>query len=282
MLQESGETVNFLFWNLKRQYTDPLCVCLVELVILHGIQILIVAEAVPDFRQKFLQCCGEQGLDYWEVEPTDPKVKTHIFSCYPRESFRDLGGSARMRATGVRVANFGEILLFSLHLWDPRNTSSEDQDFRSIQVAQQIRQQQSLLRHSRSIVVGDFNMNPFKPAMISPAGFHTVMDKVIAQSGGREIDGQTYTYLYNPTWHLMGNQVTSVPGSYYFTQPKVTYYWYMLDQVLVGPDLISKFSIDSLALLTQVNDHSLLTPQAGKPDAQLYSDHLPLKFSLLL
>lgn len=288
MSQTLVERVNFLFWNLKGGSQDSLCACLTELVVLHDIQILIVAEATLTLRQRFLQHCQGQGLGYSELETLQPQVKTHIFSRYPPASFRDLAGSDRMRVLAVKIGDLEEILLFSLHLWDARNSSLEDRGFRSMQIAQQIKAQQNLAGHSRSIVVGDFNMNPFDPPMISPAGFHAVMDRAIsqrrtsAQRNGRIIDDETYPYLYNPTWHLMGNQVSRVPGSYYFSQPKVTHYWYTLDQVLVGPDLVSRFSIDSLELLTQVNDHHLLTPQAGKPNAKLYSDHLPLKFSLLL
>lgn len=286
MSQTLVERVNFLFWNLKGGSQDSLCACLTELVVLHDIQILIVAEATLTLRQRFLQHCQGQGLGYSELETLQPQVKTHIFSRYPPASFRDLAGSDRMRVLGVKIGDLDEILLFSLHLSDARNYSLEDRAFLSQPIAQQIRTEQDRAGHSRSIVVGDFNMNPFDPPMISPAGFHAVMDKAIIQrkKGKRTIKKEDviYPYLYNPTWHLMGNQVASVPGSYYFSQPKVTHYWYTLDQVLVGPDLVSKFSIDALALLTQVNGHCLLTSRSGKPNAKRYSDHLPLKFSLLL
>jgi hypothetical protein len=284
MLQQSGEMVNFLFWNLNRQENaiDHLCDCLTELVMIHEIHILIIAEATPTLRQRFLHHCRDRGLEYSEVQSLQPQVKTHIFSCYPQRNFRDLVASDRMRGTGIKLGNLDEILLFSLHLCDARNHSPDDQNFASRPIASQIRTEQKKEGHCRSIVVGDFNMNPFDTGMIDPDGFHAVMDRAIAQREGRNIYGELYPYFYNPTWHLMGNQVARVPGSYYFIQPKVTQYWYTLDQVLVGSDLIPKFMVESLELLTQVKNHHLLTSLAGKPRKSRYSDHLPLKFSLFL
>ncbi len=55
----------------------------------------------------------------------------------------------------------------------------------------------------------------------------------------------------------------------------------MFDQVLIRPDLLDFFQIDSLKIITEINGISLLS-DFGRPNKSKGSDHLPILFSLNL
>ena len=96
----------------------------------------------------------------------------------------------------------------------------------------------------RSIVFGDFNMNPFEPGMIHHEGFHALP----SQQMDTEIEfyGSPYKTFYNPTWEKYGDfeidkhTVRQKPSGSYFTKNSsdINYYWYLFDQVILRKDLI--------------------------------------------
>ena len=53
----------------------------------------------------------------------------------------------------------------------------------------------------------------------------------------------------------------------------------MFDQVLIRPELTERFDSDQLKILTSIGVQSLVQLD-GRPDAENYSDHLPVIFEL--
>lgn len=130
-----------------------------------------------------------------------------------------------------------------------------------------------------SIVVGDFNMNPFDEGMISALGFNAVMCPNVAQKKSRKVLGEQRKFYYNPMWHIMGNKESVCKETYYYSTSTKSYYWYTYDQVLLRPELIKNFSIDKLNIINEINGMSLLT-KSNIPNKKEISDHLPLKFEI--
>ena len=72
----------------------------------------------------------------------------------------------------------------------------------------------------------------------------------------------------------------SPPGTYYYSSSEqVSYFWNIFDQVIIRPDVVEFFDIDSLKVVTQVDDIKLLNKN-GIPDKNNISDHLPIFFSI--
>lgn len=130
-----------------------------------------------------------------------------------------------------------------------------------------------------TIIVGDFNLQPFSNGIIGAYGFNAVMDAQKAEKISRTLDGQQVKFYYNPIWHLMGNQ-NGVPGTYYTDtdQEDKSFYWYTFDQVLLRPALIKYFVWDEFVIIDHVGTKSLV--QSGKIHKEKYSDHLPIKFEI--
>jgi len=130
-----------------------------------------------------------------------------------------------------------------------------------------------------TIVIGDFNANPFEKSLNGVDCLHAISDRRIAIAlEKRSFCEKDYRMLYNPMWNLLGD--TCLCGGSYFYTPNghESYYWNMFDQVLLHPQLINQFDHDSLEIVTNAGANCLLTKN-GRPDEKI-SDHLPIFFSL--
>jgi len=130
----------------------------------------------------------------------------------------------------------------------------------------------------RSIVIGDLNMNPFDPGITNADGFHAVMSRKETKPAGRMVNGKRYAFYYNPMWGLLGDRGDRPPGTFRRLDGVYCLFWNMLDQVLIRPDLINRFSEESLRILDHDSQSSLLTPR-GSSSPKL-CDHLPFVFEM--
>jgi endonuclease/exonuclease/phosphatase family metal-dependent hydrolase len=150
-------------------------------------------------------------------------------------------------------------------------------------VIDKIRRAETDVGHSRTVVVGDFNMNPFEFGLVAADCFHAVMDTRIADKQSRKVQGEVRKFFYNPMWHLFRETFSAPLGTYYYNNSsrQRNYYWNTFDQVLVSPDLLDSFPIDQLSVLTTIGKIALVR-EDGRPDPAVGSDHLPILFDLAL
>ena len=59
--------------------------------------------------------------------------------------------------------------------------------------------------NKRTIVFGDFNMNPFEEGLINSSGLHNTNNKEIALTKQRNFQGNSYDFFYNPMWNFFGD-----------------------------------------------------------------------------
>lgn len=136
-------------------------------------------------------------------------------------------------------------------------------------------------KDNKTIVCGDFNMNPYESGMLGACSFNAMMDKRIALKKKRRLDGDDYNFFYNPMWGCLGdNGKGGTPGTHYLTGSEYTQpYWHMLDQVILRPDVIPYFDDNGLKILKSGRTYSLVS-RDGHPDKKK-SDHFPILFTLI-
>jgi len=265
----------FLFWNLNRK---PLQDQIVTLCREHRVDILILAESELS-RVALLEALNGGQRAKFKM-PFNLSARLSFFIRYPSrclKSVRDDGGVAvRQFIPPIGL----DMLLVAVHLPSKLYSSESDLAFESTRVAEVIKEAEGKVGHSRTIIVGDFNMNPFEPGVIGARGLHAVMDRRIALQGDRTIQGERYRFFYNPMWGRLGDKSKGPPGTYYFnTSNYVNFFWNIFDQVLVRPELLGFFPDDRLEVLSTVGERSLLS-STGIPDRSFGSDHLPLLFEV--
>ena len=57
------------------------------------------------------------------------------------------------------------------------------------------------------------------------------------------------------------------------------FFWHIVDQVLLRPDMLDSFRNEELRILTEDGEQSFLS-RNGLPNTSVASDHLPLLFKL--
>lgn len=265
----------FLFWNLNQK---PLTDCLCELVRENNVDVVCLAEFDDDSNRLAGRLSVDSGHLYSTVNNLAARVV--ILSRLPTGSIRPVCDDGRMSLYRVTPIRDSEFCLGVTHLRSKMYDDEVDQLLLAERYAETVRKTESQLGHQRTVLVGDFNMNPFEPGMLAARSFHAVSARHVAGRRTRKVDGQDFAFLYNPMWKLFDDHPDR-PGGTFFRNgsgPKELF-WHILDQVLVRPDLIDCFEEDRLEVVTRSSTCSLVSSQ-GLPNANEFSDHLPILFSL--
>lgn len=263
--------ITFLFWNVSRRpRMDSVC----RLVARHKVDVLLLAEnAVP--AADVLRALGDEHQGpFYEHAGVCPAV--NVYSIFPRQSARPLYEASRLTVHHLCIPERPDLLLAAVHLRSKLFHAPESQHFACAELARAIGEIEHQVGHRRTVLVGDFNMNPFEPGMVAAAGLNAVMDRSVAARSARTVDGRKYPFFYNPMWSLMGDGPPGPPGTFYRDRgDHLTYFWNTLDQVLIRPDLLTFFRLQDLEVLTTDGAQRLLEPSRLRA-----GEHLPLLFRL--
>lgn len=268
--------VTCLFWNTNRKRLEAEIRALVDA---HQVDIIIVSE-FPGSAVSMLQSLNQAKPEFHYAvgQCTRVQVFTRFSPAFLRPAYETNFISVRRLRLPARL----EILLVAAHLPSKLYQSEHSQAFECVELARTIRDQEQMVGHSRTLVVGDLNMNPFEEGLVAANGLNAVMSRQIAARGSRNIHSQEYPFFFNPMWSHLGDHVSRPPGTYYYERSElVNYYWNLFDQVLVRPDLMGRLNSDSIKVLTEVGGASLLREE-GRPNHRKFSDHLPLLFGIEL
>lgn len=123
-----------------------------------------------------------------------------------------------------------------------------------------------------SMVMGDFNVNPFEQPMISFRSMGATNGQDCNQRGAITSYEVSNKLFYNPMWTLYATHKER-PGGYRYpnTQNHVLT-WHFLDQVIIRPSLIEHFNFESLQLIKATSTVNYL----NNNQFPTISDHFPL------
>jgi hypothetical protein len=266
-----------LFWNVRRKQLDAL---VLSLIASHASDIVVLVESPPRSRlPAFLAPAGWQRVGRSERFTVFAKQDIR-FTRQPNPDVTDRVEFWRVEPTGQ-----DDWLFVLIHGPDRRNAPQDDtRRFLFGRVRETIRFLESRLGHRRTVILGDLNANPYDPSVIGADGLHAI--------GARRVRGKTdravrsagrSDFFYNPMWRLYGTDPAgdAGAGSYYYhggyeaTEP----FWHMLDQVLIRPECADRLPPDELRIVSTAGTEQL-TGVDGRPDSDLASDHLPVRFLL--
>ncbi len=264
----------FLFWNINRQ---DLSNTIGELVHEHDVDVLILAEAELD-NADLLTELNVSGSTYFSAESLCKKVRA--WTRFPSEYMSPLDEGDRFSIRKLSLPARQDILLATAHLPSKLRSSEKSQQHECRRLARRICEAEQRVGHSRTLFMGDVNVNPFEDGIVEASGFHGVMTKSIASKGSRVIQGETYRFFYNPMWSHFGERAGGPPGTFYYRKAEsILFFWNIFDQVLIRPELAEKFRNEDLHILTRTKNMSFMNEQ-GQPDFKNVSDHLPILLKL--
>ncbi|MVM33644.1 hypothetical protein GO755_26635 [Spirosoma sp. HMF4905] len=268
--------LNFLFWNLQKK---DLTTQLVNICRSREVDVLVLAENVIN-EASLLLALNVAGADYYPNNPVSQCKKVTIITKFHFDFISPVFDSNRITIRRVSLPLWEDFLLVGVHLIDKGSHSDDSQSDEATNIVNEINKAEIDNNIISSLVVGDFNMNPFESGMIKAPGFHATMSSAVANALTRVVQERTYKFFYNPMWSLYGDLHKEIAGSYYYRSAQhVNYDWNLFDQVLIRPSLLNHFVKRSLEIVITDGISSLLDVH-GRPNKTTYSDHLPIFFSL--
>lgn len=253
----------FLFWNINRK---PLAGTVSQLAGEHRADVVVLAESNVELPEQFRVVPGQR-----------PAVSIYAVGGVRMEPCFD---SEHVSMCRLKVPGAAEALLGAVHLPSKLYRSAESQAMACAALQRNITDQEKHVGHQRTILLGDFNMNPFEAGMVGAGGLHGVKSRAVAARGSRKVDGLEYPFFYNPMWNHLGDGHQDAAGTYYYDRAEhVNHFWHTFDQVLIRPELIAGFNPKNLRILTEAGGLPLVRA-GGRPNGTKFSDHLPILFAL--
>lgn len=259
--------LNILFWNLKRNSIEGYIVdCIVE----NNVDIAIFSEF--------------DGIDFEKIEKNLGKMYDRILAVQDDRKVTLIAKTTfsvtlmqqqnRYNIYNIKTA-VKDYLLAAVHLEDRRNYKSSDRIETIKRLVADIEQTEELLKCNNTIVIGDFNANPYDEELLSKYAFNAVLFKrIIDKSEMTNPKSLKRKRFYNPILHYISED-TEMYGSFYHEKDFMTPYWNCLDQVLVRKGLANR--VNHVEYLKTINTKKLLKNTV--PDEKI-SDHLPLLVNL--
>jgi hypothetical protein len=263
------------FWNTKQSHSASLISRFGQDL---ALDILIVAEQGPS-PLDVLAALNDRETAFFYA-PGIANTKIHLYTRFDEGLAAPLFETDRLTVRRVQVPDLPEFLLAAVHFPSKREWSDESQAAECYVLADDIRAVEDDVGHRRTVLVGDLNMNPFEDGVVAAKGLHAVNTKGVASRGTRVIQGREYPFFYNPMWGILGDHSPGPPGTYFHQRAEQrVYFWNAFDQVLVRPELISRFDSTSLRVHSEVGG-VVLEKASGTPDPLVASDHFPITFAL--
>lgn len=233
----------------------------------------------------------QKGLQFRETDSDSQCKKILIFPRFPTRFL--LRRSEGPRFTG-RLINLPEprppLVLFVVHFGSKLYKSDASQTLAAPGFSQIVKDLEKKAKHDRTLIVGDFNMNPFEDGVVGAEGLNAAMSRWVAEKVERKVDGVKYPFFYNPMWSHFGDSthlefppaspLHEPPGTCYYPAGESRWhYWNIFDQVLLRPSLLPYFNNKDLQIVTSDGTTRLIDAD-GLPERDLLSDHLPILFRL--
>lgn len=258
-----------LFWNTQKNKNINYVLC--ELIEENSVDFIFLAEYDADIEElkRLLYSKGIFMKNY-------PTIGFNKITVIGKEM--DIIPGKQSNYMSFQIINNKDIYC-CVHLTSRIYSSGEGMRITEIdEVLQEIKRLEQELNSDNTIVVGDFNSNPFDSECLDANFFHGIPIYEVAKKGIRTIASKEYKMFYNPMWSFLGDKQKPY-GTYYFAGNNISNsFWHILDQVIIRPCLKDRFVDSSLKIITETK-YSYLLNNRGRPDGNI-SDHLPIIFEI--
>jgi hypothetical protein len=266
--------ITFLFWNTNGK---PLADAIAAIAKAESVDILLLCECAIEAKD-LLNTLNSGDTEFHFADAQNREIS--IFTRFPGRYFSPVYESDRLSIRRLRLPAIEELLVAVVHFPSKLFWSDESQMFECTNLSNTIVDEEKKAGHARTLLVGDFNMNPFEKGVVSAGGLHAVATRRVAGRGERTVQGRSYPFFYNPMWGHFGDGSQRPAGTYYYERAEhVNYFWNNFDQVLIRPHLMDRFRSDQLRILDSAGE-TPLSRDNGTPDRVNASDHFPLLFAL--
>lgn len=265
--------MKYLFWNTNRK--ENINGILAKLINEYKCDIIGLAE-YKDNLDDLLRLLSNIGLNLYHV-PQIGCQRIQILTRFPPEKINHFRESDYYTIKGMPHETLGYHFVAFVHFPSKLNKPNPiDLTTELLYLRMDLEKVELDYKNRNSLIVGDFNVNPFEEAMISAIACHSLPSRDVVKKSKRVILGREYFMFYNPMWNMFGD-ISSPPGTYYYNASiQNNYYWNIFDQVIIRPEIIENFDLSDLKIITEFDNIKLL----NRNNIPIISDHLPIFFTI--
>lgn len=260
--------MKFLFWNIQRKrLTEEIA----ELILESKCQLYAFAEASDETIEAAIEYLGNQYGVQYSLLPTPGCDKIKLMVLGASNHIALLNQNKDFSLIKIDLAHL-ELIVGFVHLPSKLHRTPDQSRRACEKLRNQIVEEEDIYDTDKSIVIGDFNVNPFEMPMISFSGMAATNGIDCSKRDTISCDGESQRLFYNPMWTLYADHKER-PGSHrYIRTGEDVVSWHFLDQVIIRPALIDHFKFDALTLVKKTENYCFTNiHHTPKP-----SDHLPL------
>lgn len=261
--------MKYFFWNTNKQKVNEY---IKELMLENNYDIIALAE-YEDNIKNILSEFKKHGINMYNIKtPGCQRVKL-ITKIKPE----NIEYCSETEYYTIKILNLNydkKQILVIVHMPSKLYAGDEVRRIELEDMVKNVKTYESQYKTKNTVIMGDFNANPFEGCMIYASGLHALSDSSLYKPKySRCVKKRTYDIFYNPMWNKFGD-FDEAPGTYYYGKSEIQeYFWNIFDQVIIRPQIASYFLNDSLKIITKVKDKLLL-----KNRKIVIGDHLPIEF----
>lgn len=252
------------FWNVRQN--DDAIMWLADGA---APDILVIAECGDAMR--VMNLLATRDRRWTQIAGTGPRIA--LFSrgldCVPRVA------ADRFCVSRIRMRQGMWLTLAAVHLRSRMYASASDLSLDCSALRNDILSVEQAERDRNTLVMGDFNLDPYDFGLCDRRLLLGVMDRRLAarMEASHNADIQSAVF-YNPMWSRMGDESPGPPGTYYTsTDDHHDYRFHTFDQVLVRPPLVPSLVAVTVPRRLGTIDLVQVSDLPRKADV---SDHLPV------
>ncbi|MDA3788991.1 MAG: hypothetical protein PF503_10945 [Desulfobacula sp.] len=260
--------MKFLFWNMKNR---PLVKEVAELIIESKCDICTFSEITDETLDQVTKLLFEKyNIEYYRYPtPGCERVKLIVTGQVEKISLLNQHKYYSL----IKICRDNQKLIIGFVHFPSKFHHHPDELRRASEILRnQIFIEEKKHAINDSMVMGDFNVDPFEKPMVSFSGMGATNGIACSRREMVTRSGESNRLFYNPMWTLYSSYKDR-PGSHRYNRlGEDVVSWHFLDQVLIRPTLIDKFKFEALMLIKGTKNYNYLNANQS-PNL---SDHLPL------
>ncbi len=198
---------------MNRKPLEPL---VKQIVAAHDIDVVVLAEMHSAPFAMAATLSEKSGRRPFHHTPPAEYEKVHVFARFDPSLVIPVYDTGRMTVRHFVLPGRDSVVVAGVHLGSKMYLRDDQQAARCVDLSLQLAKQETKVGHTRTILVGDFNVNPFEHGVAGAPGFNAVMTRAIASRGSRAVDAKKHPFFYNPMWNHFGDGGPNPPGTYYY------------------------------------------------------------------